>query len=133
MTDCLAVGAAVLHLATGSFTLHWTHSVEHVAWQEDWRVAGDMLHLERSRLKGSGAGMEPGPDATLQEGWWVSAGRLEVPALLLAASGATGAGWTLCADGQCREIGADPTAPINIAPCKTETVKRSPRVPHSAP
>lgn len=80
MTGCLTVGTAVLHLALGSFTLSWTHSVEHVAWQEDWRINGHMLTLERSRLKGSGAGMEPGPDAVLKDGWWVSTGHLEVPA-----------------------------------------------------
>lgn len=129
MTACLSVGAAVLHLALGSFTLHWTHSVEHVAWQEDWSVDGDVLRLDQSRLKGSGAGMEPGPDAVLQDGWWVSAGDLQVPALMLAASGATGEGWTLCADGRCRVIGADPGAPILVAPCKTEAVKRTDPVP----
>ncbi|KEJ95598.1 DUF1850 domain-containing protein [Pseudosulfitobacter pseudonitzschiae] len=129
MTGCLTVGTAVLHLALGSFTLSWTHSVEHVAWQEDWRINGHMLTLERSRLKGSGAGMEPGPDAVLKDGWWVSTGHLEVPALMLAASGATGAGWTFCADGQCRVIGADRAAPIKVAPCKTEAVKRTEPVP----
>ncbi len=129
MTGCLTVGATVLHLALGSFTLSWTHSVEHVAWQEDWRVDGDVLTLERSRIKGSGAGMEPGPDAVLKDGWWVSDSHVQVPALMLAASGATGAGWTLCADGQCRVIGADPAAPIMVAPCKTEAVKRTEPVP----
>ncbi|UOA28921.1 DUF1850 domain-containing protein [Pseudosulfitobacter sp. DSM 107133] len=125
MTGCLGVGAVALHLALGSFTLQWTHSVEHVTWQEDWRVDGDVLTLERSRLKGSGAGMEPGPDAFLQDGWWVSAGHLQVPELVLAASGATGAGWTLCADGICRVIGAVSAQPITVAPCKTQTVKHS--------
>ena len=129
MTGCLTVGTTLLHLALGSFTLSWTHSVEHVAWQEDWRINGHMLTLERSRLKGSGAGMEPGPDAVLKDGWWVSAGHLEVPALMLAASGATGAGWTLCADGQCRVIGADRAAPIKVAPCKREAVKRTEPMP----
>ncbi len=48
------------------------------------------LTLDQSRIKGSGAGMEPGPDAVWQDGWWVSPGHLQVPALSLAASGATG-------------------------------------------
>ena len=37
--------------------------------------------------------------------------------LVLAASGATGEGWTLCAAGACRELGAAPGAPIRLAPC----------------
>ena len=117
------VGATVLQLATGTFSLHWTHSVEHVTWQEDWSVTTDRLRLVQSRLKGSGAGMEPGPDAVLKESWWVSAGDLEVPALMLAASGATQGGWTLCADGICQVIGAVSGAPVKVAPCKTEAVK----------
>ena len=117
MTGCLAVGAVALHLTAGSFTLHWTHSIEHVAWEEDWRLTPTGLSLERSRIKGSGAGMEPGPDATWQDGWWVSPGHLSVPSLTLAASGATGGGWTLCADGTCREIGATAGAPVTLTPC----------------
>ncbi|OSP55831.1 DUF1850 domain-containing protein [Pseudoruegeria sp. SK021] len=116
MSACLAVGAVVLQLAAGGFTLHWTHSVERVVWEEDWRVTPTALTLLRSRIKGSGAGMEPGPDAIWQDGWWVSPGHLSVPALTLAASGATGQGWTLCADGVCRDIGTDAGKPITLAP-----------------
>ena len=117
MSVCLAVGAAVLHLTTGTFTLHWTHSIEHVAWEEDWTVLPDGLRLDQSRIKGSGAGMEPGPDAVLQGDWWVSPGHLTVPALTLAASGATGQGWTFCADGTCRTLGDVAGTPVSIAPC----------------
>ena len=117
MTACLAVGAVALQLAAGTFTLQWTHSVERVAWQEDWRVGAEGLSLLRSRIKGSGAGMEPGPEAVLRDGWWVSEGDLRVPEIALAASGATGAGWTLCADGTCRTLGAGPGPAVRLRPC----------------
>lgn len=115
---CLAVGALAVHLAAGSFTLEWTHSVEHTAWRETWRVEPGGLRLLEAAVKGSGAGMEPGEGARLQGGWWVWAPALRPLAEVeLAASGATGAGWRLCADGTCREIGAEPGAPIRLAPC----------------
>ena len=122
MTACLALGAAVMHLATGAFTLQWTHSVERVTWQEDWQVTPRGLTLVQSRIRGSGAGMEPGPDAVLSAGWWVSPGHLEVPRLTLAASGATGAGWTICADGACRTLGTAAGPPISLEPCDTASV-----------
>ena len=114
---CLAVGVATLMLAAPEFTLSWQHSVERTGWQETWQVAAETLHLSQAKVQGSGAGMEPGPDAVLSDGWWVSEADLTVPALTLAASGATGGGWRLCADGTCRELGSTSTAPITVAPC----------------
>lgn len=114
---CLAVGAALLTLAAPGFTLSWTHSVERVDWQEDWRVEGAALVLERARVRGSGAGMEPGEGAVLQDGWWTWPAALQVPALTLAASGATASGWRLCSGGACREIGAESAAPLTLKPC----------------
>ncbi|MGZ9810147.1 DUF1850 domain-containing protein [Pseudoroseicyclus sp. H15] len=117
MSTCLAVGAALLMLAAPDFTLSWEHSVEHTGWRESWRVEGDALHLTRAEVQGSGAGMEPGPEARLVDGWWVSEADLTVPALTLAASGATAGGWQLCAGGTCHEIGAEAGAPITLSPC----------------
>lgn len=114
---CLAVGAALLTLAGPGFTLSWTHSVERVEWQEEWRVERATLILERARVRGSGAGMEPGEGAVLEDGWWVWPADLRVPSLTLAASGATGAGWRLCSGGTCHEIGARSAAPLNVKPC----------------
>lgn len=118
---CMA-GAPPLPLAEGRFTLEWRHSVEHVAWREDWMVTGDGLALRAAAVKGSGAGMEPGEGAVLSDGWWrwqVTPPRV-VPELVLGASGATGGGWRLCdpaTPGACREIGADAGEPIRLAPC----------------
>ncbi len=73
MTGCLMAGATMLALASGSsFTLEWTHSVERQSWRESWEVTADhRLHLTEAAVKGSGAGMEPGPGGHFEDGWWV--------------------------------------------------------------
>ncbi|WP_102109008.1 DUF1850 domain-containing protein [Oceaniglobus roseus] len=115
-------------LAAPDFTLSWTHSVERIEWRETWHVVPDALRLSRAEVRGSGAGMEPGPDARLEDGWWVSEPDLTVPALTLAASGATGGGWRLCADGRCRELGAQPGAPVVITPCAGDPPAAAPDI-----
>lgn len=116
--NCLIAGGVVLSLTSPGFSLHWTHSVEKVEWVEDWRILPDGLQLAQARVKGSGAGMEPGADAALTDGWWVWSPDTEVPELRLAASGATGAGWRLCDGPACRELGAAPGEVIVIKPCR---------------
>lgn len=118
MSACLLAGALMLALPGDGFSLEWEHSVEKTLWREEWQIADGALHLTRAAIKGSGAGMEPGPDARLQDGWWVW--QPDLPALhqlTLAASGATRGGWTLCAGDQCRNIGAEPGQPLTLAPC----------------
>lgn len=115
---CLLVGATALTLAAGGFDLSWTHSVEGTEWREHWVVDRDALRLERAAVRGSGAGMDPGPDARLEAGWWVWAPALPpVPTIMLAASGATGSGWRLCDGMACLEIGALAGEPILLRPC----------------
>lgn len=112
------VAGAAIALASPEFTLDWTHSVEKIEWRENWRIEGDRLHLARAAIKGSGAGMEPGPDATLQGGWWVWTPDLPPQSeLLLASSGATVSAWHLCDAQTCRDLGKDPGQPIALRPC----------------
>jgi hypothetical protein len=101
---CVASAGGVKVLALTAFTLAWTHSVEKVEWQEDWRVTPAGLQLAEARVKGSGAGMEPAPEARLSGGWfrWKPA-RPAMPELVLGHSGAAGE-WRLCADGKCRTL-----------------------------
>ena len=117
---CLLAGGEVTRLAAATvFTLAWTHSVERVAWEEDWRVSPAGLEIVEARVQGSGAGMEPPEGARLEGGWWVYAPALPVmPELVLAASGATAA-WSLCAEGDCIALGAERGAPITLRPCAT--------------
>ncbi|MEZ5798109.1 MAG: DUF1850 domain-containing protein [Paracoccaceae bacterium] len=117
MSGCLMAGTLAIALSGPAFTLHWTHSVEKVEWVEDWRVEPGGLRLTGAQVKGSGAGMEPGEGATLQDGWWIWAADRRVDRLDLAASGATGAGWRLCDGAECRELGAGAGEPVVLAPC----------------
>jgi len=105
MTSCLMVGASLLALTSAEFTLDWQHSVEKTRWRETWQVTPDGLRLTKAAVQGSGAGMEPGPDARLQEGWWVWQPALPPqPQLVLATSGATNGGWHLCNGANCHDI-----------------------------
>jgi hypothetical protein len=101
---CLATAGVVKTLAVAAFTLAWTHSVEKTEWQEDWRVTANQLELVQARVKGSGAGMEPPPDARLVSGWfqWQTK-RTPMPEVLLGNSGVAGE-WRLCSDGNCRTL-----------------------------
>jgi hypothetical protein len=101
---CLASLGVVKTLSIVAFTLAWTHSIEKVEWQEDWRVTPNGLELVQARVKGSGAGMEPPGDARLVDGWFQwQPKRAPMPELVLGNSGAAG-DWRLCSDGGCRTL-----------------------------
>ena len=118
MTLCILTLGKTLTLAASVFTLSWTHSVQKTAWEEDWRVTPSGLEIVEARIKGSGAGMESPPDAVLENGWWVYAPKLlPQDELVLAASGATGEGWKVCAGDKCLTIGAQPGQPAILRAC----------------
>ena len=115
---CALTAAGTLVLAADAFTLSWTHSVEHMLWTESWTREGAALRLVGASVEGSGAGIDPPEGAVLERGAYRWTPDLPpVPELALASSGATGAGWTLCAAGVCHEIGAAPGAPVIVRPC----------------
>ncbi|MFY0733625.1 MULTISPECIES: DUF1850 domain-containing protein [Aurantimonas] len=124
---CIAAGAKTLTLATTAFSLSWTHSVEKTRWEERWVAGPQGLTVVEGRVEGSGAGMEPPPDAVLRDGAYVYTPHLApVPELVLAASGATGSGWTLCPLGDvadtpdtdaCLTLGKTAAAPVRISVC----------------
>ncbi len=117
LSVCIAGGKAIA-VAAGLFTLSWTHSVEKITWQESWAATKEGLVLKEARVKGSGAGMDPGEGARRQDGWWVWEPHVPpLPELVLAASGATVSGWTLCDAEGCRELGRERAAPIVLRPC----------------
>jgi hypothetical protein len=101
---CLALGARHVSLPTERFTLAWTHSVEKTEWQEDYAISGPGLALTEARIQGTGAGMEPPPDALFDNGWWHYVPRLPVlPELRLTLSPYT-ADYRLCWREQCRSL-----------------------------
>lgn len=102
---CIAAGAMAVRLLWPDFTLAWTHSIEKTEWQEDFVVAAAGLELIAARVRGTGAGMEPGPDARLVNGWYVwQPTRPPMPALVLARSGVAG-DYRVCRSGQCKTLG----------------------------
>lgn len=116
---CVAAGGKTVAIATALFTLSWTHSVEKTEWSETWRLTAQGLELAEARVKGSGAGMDPGEGASLEDGWWVWSPKLPVvPELVLASSGATVSAWRLCHQGGCMDLGAKAQEPVLISPCQ---------------
>jgi hypothetical protein len=115
---CVLAAGKTTVLAGAAFTLAWTHSVEKTRWEEDWKLTPAGLQVIEARIKGSGAGMDPPEGSVLKDGWWVYAPK--VPAqqrLVLAASGATGGGWTLCVADRCAVIGARAGDPAVVTAC----------------
>lgn len=115
---CLLAAGKTTIFAASAFTLAWTHSVEKTRWEEDWLVTPPGLEIVQARVKGSGAGVDPQAGAVLSDGWWMW--RPDVPPqrkLVLAASDATGEGWTLCAEGRCAVFGDRPGDPAVVRPC----------------
>src|SRR5690606_27354973 len=87
-------------------------------WEEDWRLTASGLEIVEARIKGSGAGMEAPDRSVLKDGWWAYQPSLPpLPALVLAASGATGTGWRICIAEACQELGSASGEPIKISRC----------------
>ncbi|MBZ6077402.1 DUF1850 domain-containing protein [Microvirga puerhi] len=117
---CLLAGTKVVPLLAGAITLAWTHSVEKVLWEEDWRSGPAGLELVEARVRGSGAGMEPPPEAEFSNGVWKW--HPKVPLLrevVLRRSGAT-ADWQICKEGRCQpmsDLVPPDVDPVVMQPC----------------
>lgn len=122
---CLAAATFSVALPLQAFTLAWTHSIEKIRWEEDYRVVSGQLQLAEARIRGSGAGMETPEGAVLKNGIWHYTPALPLlPRLRLARSGFV-ADYQLCYDGKCRPltaiVGTVEAAPeIEVFPCGDE-------------
>lgn len=105
-------GALLWRSEAPDITLRWTHSVQKTTWEEVWRREGDHLLLAEARIEGSGAGMEPPPEARKQGRFWVWSPMLRVPEVQLAQSGVAGE-WALCDVADCFR----PQAAARLALC----------------
>ena len=118
---CLSSENERVALPANRFTLSWTHSIEKIRWDEDWRLETGVLVLVEARVRGSGAGMEPAPGARLIDGTWhYSVPRRELELVLTHSPYA--AGYTLCTAAQCRPMtawlpGLAPIAQIRVHAC----------------
>ncbi|MDP3270863.1 DUF1850 domain-containing protein [Limnobacter sp.] len=100
MSLCVFIaGKSAACLAGLLFSLSWTHSVERTEWVEHWQLKDEQLVLKETFVKGSGAGIDPAPNAVLENGWyrWAPESPLTVPAISLANSELTPDNWRLCA------------------------------------
>ena len=116
---CITVGAQMISLPVRSFTLQWQHTVEKVLWEEDYLVVSDWLLLERARVLGSGAGMEPPPDAVREaKGWSYRPADRWRRSVVLARS-EFGDDYRLCTQGDCRPLSGLIAArgPATLASC----------------
>ncbi|HTN63250.1 MAG TPA: DUF1850 domain-containing protein [Devosia sp.] len=132
MSLCIATAGTILAVVASSFSLSWTHSVEKTEWVEYWQVQQGRLALVSASVKGSGAGVAIPDDAVwLGDHWSYHPTLPPLASLNLAASGATVSGWTLCADGQCYQLGREAGAGISIwadeAECTERQIALNPR------
>jgi hypothetical protein len=126
---CLIVAGVVrASLPSSEFTLAWEHSVEKTLWEERYRVDAGKLVLVEARVRGTGAGMEPGPDAHFVDGWWKWRPPLApLTGLHLAASRYT-SDYELCWNDRCSALRqltgtASPDQVVTIAPCPATDVR----------
>lgn len=98
-------------LATDRFTLAWVHSIEKVRWEEDYAVVPPVrpgkspaLMAVAARVKGSAAGMEPGPDAILKNGWYVYLPLQKFHEQLVLSRSFYTPDYELCLEGSCRPM-----------------------------
>jgi hypothetical protein len=103
---CLVAAGAAISLPLQNFTLAWTHSIEKVRWEEDYRIVDRRLKLIEARIRGSGAGMEPPADAVLKNGVWHYQPALPAQQRLRLTRSSYVADYDLCWDGNCRSFAA---------------------------
>lgn len=103
---CLAAGVVMATLPLSAFTLAWTHSIEKIRWEEDYRIEDSRLVLEETRIRGSGAGMEPPADAELRNGVWHYRPKLPPLERLALSHSPFTAGYEICSDSGCEPLAA---------------------------
>jgi hypothetical protein len=122
MQFCLLAAGALVRLGTAALTLAWTHSIEKVRWEEDYRLTPAGIVVTQDRIQGTGAGMEPPADATFDGTWWRYTPHLPPqPKVILRRSSTTVGDWQLCIAGACEPIGEylpdKETDPVTLEPC----------------
>jgi hypothetical protein len=115
---CIVVGTALVSIPAQRFTLRWQHTVEKVVWEEDYVVAGEWLYLSGARVQGSGAGMEPPPDAIKVGSAWHYRPTLRWHRELALARAEFGRDYEVCVDERCRTMReVAPLGPTTLRPC----------------
>ena len=119
MSLCILSGAKLTTIAISLFTLSWTHSVEKIEWQENWRINNSNLEIVEARIKGSGAGMDPPENAVLKNGWYVYKPQIgQIKELNLSTSNTDLVNWKICFNGNCTVLENNNQKPIKIYACE---------------
>ena len=120
MSLCILAAAKTSIVAASLFTLSWSHSVEKIEWQEDWKIENSYLEIIEARVQGSGAGMDPPEGSKLKQGWWTyKPNQIKVKELLLATSDTNLENWKICFNGNCQILKKNNENPIKLYPCKS--------------
>jgi hypothetical protein len=119
---CVVAAGVAFSLPIQDFALAWTHSIEKIRWEEDYRITGRRLHLMQARIRGSGAGMEPPAGAVLKDGIWHYQPALPAQERLRLARSPYVADYDLCWNATCRPlkslVGPPEASPeIDLYPC----------------
>lgn len=102
---CLGLAGVVwAQVPTMEFTLAWTHTIEKIRWEEDYRLGVDGLYLDAARIRGTGAGMEVPDGAVLRNGSWEYRPRLPPLPLLRLGRTPEAGDYQLCQSGACRPL-----------------------------
>jgi len=126
MELCLLAAGATVRLGTMALTLAWTHSIEKIRWEEDYRATPAGIVLTEDRVQGTGAGMEPPPGSRFDGHWWrYNPHVAPLPKVVLRRSGMTVGDWQVCIAGTpgpaCKPMGdylPDPKAdPVTLTTC----------------
>jgi len=118
---CLAAGLLLAPLGD-AVTVRWTHSVQRTVWEEDYRLHDGALQLVSARVQGTGAGMEPPPEAVLRDGAWHYTPDLPPSPVLHLRHSPYVPPYTLCTGGTCRTVpdwlpGLPGDAVLELRPC----------------
>lgn len=121
---CLAAGLLLAPLGD-AVTLRWTHSIEKILWEEDYRLEAQGLRLVEARVRGTGAGMEPPEGAVLRDGSWHYMPRLPVLPRIELRHSPYVASYIVCANDRCQPLpvwlpGLPGNAVVELAPCEAQ-------------
>jgi hypothetical protein len=119
---CLIAGLLVAPLGD-AVTLAWTHSIEKIRWEEDYRRESGALRIVSARIRGSGAGMEPPAGADLRNGVWHYVPQLQPQPRIALRHSPHAAPYAFCTAGGCRSAtellpGLPADAVVELAPCE---------------
>ncbi len=118
---CLIAGLLVAPLGE-AITVQWTHSIEKILWEEDYRLEPDGLRLIEARVRGSGAGMEPPEGALFRAGSWHYVPRLSALPLIQLRHSPYVRPYVICNAERCRSVtdwlsDLPDNAILELAPC----------------